>query len=68
MDNWVNIRSFSRLLYAYITNLNVLKALLVLKFLMLSTNLKLNTLLPYSIFLELTSLKPLFLNNPLISF
>ena len=50
------------------TSLDFLKALLVLGFLILLINLKLNTLLPYSISLGLTSLKTYFLNNPLISF
>ena len=57
-----------RLLQAYITSLNILKALLVLEFLILSTNLKLNTLLLCGISLGLTSLKTSFLSNPLISF
>jgi len=68
IGNWVNIRSFSRLLYACITSLNFLKALLELGFLILLTNLELNTLLLYGISLGLTSSKTPFLSNPLISF
>ena len=60
MSNWVNIKSFSGLLYIYITNLNFLKALLVLGFLILLINLELNTLLLYSISLGLTNLKTPF--------
>jgi len=68
IGNWVSTRSFSRLLYAYITSLDFLKALLVLGFLILLTNLELNNLLLYSISLGLTSLKTPFLSNLLISF
>jgi hypothetical protein len=56
------------LLYACITNLNFLKALSVLGFLISLINLELNTLLLCSISLGLTSLKTFFLNSPLISF
>ena len=50
------------------TSFNFLKALLVLGFLILLINLKLNTLLFCGIFLGLTNLKTLFLSNLLISF
>ena len=50
------------------TSLDFLKALLVPGFLISLINLELNTLLPYSISLGLTSLKTPFLSDPLISF